>query len=357
MRLQTPLVMGLVTFLCAATSSMASGDPATPPLNAAQQAKLTKIQAQFVPGGKSNVSGYGFGKLSEFCGANIPMEIHPSMVALEKMKGDDRTDIDSTCQGFANSVVYLCGDRPDADPVVKEMIRSSVKKMVCRATSSTSDLNNHGLKYTLESGTLTLTVGAKDGAIGGSSISEDGDKFLKANVRRGPDGLSIGGQQLKRKMIDDLSIGKSSLRKRLKDECAIDISVAIDDKLAEHYSKHLGDAPTAACDAGLQVAYNNCRSSADTEISSQAIKAGLKKNLKGISCVLSDNESIAIRPNGILELGFSNNAPRPKFQDRTMMSMESYYFNWLKANIGSLGSGTQPPSAAPAAPAARAKTR
>ena len=42
--------------------------------------------------------------------------------------------------------------------------------------------------------------------------------------------------------------------------------------------------------------------------------------------VHSDTESIAVRPNGILEFGTSNDAPRPKWEGRAQMSIHDYYF-------------------------------
>ena len=345
-----------VAMFAAGSGAIANADPATPALTPAQQAKLARIQARFVPGAPNNSGGYGYGKLAEFCGGNIPLQIHPSMVALEEMKEDDRTAIDGTCQGFADSVVYLCGYEKDADPVVKEMIRTNVKRMVCKATSTASEVDTYtGQKFSLENGVLTYLVAAKEGGFHGGNVTDEGQKFLKANVRSAS-GLSIGGQQLRKQMFENLSIPKDTLRKGLKEECGIDLTVAIDEKLPEHFSAHLGHAPDAACESGMQVIYNSCRETRDSETSSTVIKSAAKKNLKGISCVYSDNESIAIRPGGILELGYSLNAPRPKFEGHSMMSTETYYFNWLKANIGALGSvGPAPAGAAAAPPASSAK--
>lgn len=341
------VTVGFATLVLGATTSVAIGDSGSPTLNAAQLEKLQKLQAQFVPGGPNNSGGYGFDKVAEFCGANIPITLDPSLVALEKPNQDNRTRIDTTCQAFGGAIAYTCGYSKDADPVVKEMIRTNVKRMVCRATTNASELNNMGVNYALKSGTLTFTVIADEGKLGGANIQEEGEKFLLANVRQGgPDTLSIGGQQLKRKMLANIAIDKNTLRKGLKEECNIELaSAAIDDKLAEHYSKHLGHSPLAACEAGLQVVYNNCREPHDSEITSTAVGKALKTNLKGISCVYSDIESIAVRPNGILELGGSVNAPRPKFNGRSMMSSEEYKYRWLKANIATLGGEGSGPAA------------
>lgn len=54
---------------------------------------------------KNSAQSLGYGKLSELCDANIPMEMHPGIVALEKPKKEDRSEVESTCQEFADSVV------------------------------------------------------------------------------------------------------------------------------------------------------------------------------------------------------------------------------------------------------------
>ena len=348
MHTRRQIVLGLVTLVCAATSSQASGDPSTPTLTTTQQARLTKIQSRFVPGMKNNSPSYGFGKLSEFCGANIPMEIHPSMVALEKPKEEDRSDIETWCQAFADSVTYTCGYQPDADPVIKEMVRNSVKKLSCRATSNANDVGSQGVKYALENGTLVFTTIVNNGKLGGGNITEEGDKFLKVNVRRGVDGISIGGQVHKRYIVEHLSPAKNTLVEGLKKECGVDLTVSVDDKLAEHFSKHTGHSAISTCNSAMQVVYTSCRTSSDTVGVSPVIKAAAKK-LKGISCVYSETESIAVKPNGILEMGYSLNAQRPKWPGVLIQSTEDYYFEWMKANIGTLGSSTPSAANAPSA--------
>jgi hypothetical protein len=319
----------------------------SPTLTAPQQEKLKKIQAMFVPGGpKPNTSGgYGWDKLEEFCGQKIPMEIHPTTAAYEKKKGD-RTDIDSLCDSFAGTVAYTCGYEKDADPVVKEIIRKNVKRTVCKSTENAADFEaNRNMKFALENGTFTFTYLANNA----SDPGEAGMKFLRKNAFLTPNGLSIGGQQLKRKMFEDLSPRKATLHQRLKEQCGIEnLTVAIDDKLAEHYSYHLGYNANTACDAGLQSVYNLCGRGDEfsKEYNTAAVRAAAQKYMKGISCVYSDTESIAIKPGGILELGVSRDAPRPKWQGKTMMSIHDYYMGWLSANHASFA---QPGSSSAAA--------
>lgn len=313
---------------------------APPELTDEQQARLKELQAKFAPGLESQGSGYGYGKIAEFCGADIPIVLDPSLVALEtdKNRKGDRTEIAMTCHAFASAVTYTCGSDPNAEPEVKELVRANVKRMVCRATTNASETNNHGVKYALDNGTLTFTVLARDGRLSGGNIMEQGQKFLSENARRGPDGISIGGLRHKQKMTTDLSLEKTTVRKSLRDECGLEFTVTIDDTLAEYYSHRLGHSAGSACEAGMQVIYNSCGRGDSPEISSPIIKEATKKHLKGISCVLSDQESIAIRPNGILEFGHSLNAPRPLWEGRNQMSIHDYYFNWMKANIKALGS-------------------
>lgn len=318
---------------------MAFADDDTPPLTPAQQAKLKKLQALFEPGGKVNSMTQGIDKSEALCGARIPLELHPSTVALEKLNGD-RTIIDTTCNDFAASVVFTCGTIPEqSDPVVKELIRTNIRRLVCRATKNKQEtdrgpgMTNYGVKFSLEDGTFTMTYVA-DGA---SNITDLGKRFLAENVRSA-EGLSIGGQQLKRKMLQLVS--KSELRERIKEKCGLDLDVQLDDKLMEHYSHHPTHAPLGVCDSGLQVIYNNCASDgvSNLEITSPEVKRALLANLKGVSCVYSDDMTASVKPNGILEFGTSDQARTPP----PSRSAESFLFSWMKTNVKALGAKAAP---------------
>ncbi len=347
--------VGLAACLVGLPGSEARGD-SPPALTPAQQEKLKKIQAMFAPGGHTSSGGYGLEKVPEFCGATIPMTIDPSTVALEKMNGDS-TSIDSTCHAFAGSIAYTCGYEADADPVIKEMIRSNVKRMVCRATNDADQVNNYGVKYALENGTLTLTYNPKNAG----NIMDEGQKFLQNNVH-GPTGLTIAGALKKRELFTKWK--KGTLYGALKNDCGISFDTAIDDKLANHFAepKNTGYSGLAMCDAGMQSIYNMCASAREFEKYNPAVvAAAVKKNLKTISCVYSDVESIAVRPNGVLELGYKRDAKRQKVDGRDAMYPEDVYMAWLTKNAASwqatpvaATTGAASPDAPAAPPAASA---
>lgn len=338
------MMRGVVTVVAMGMTlvgSNAGAEDAAPPLTPEQQEKLSKIQAMFLPGGKVTSSGFGIDKALEFCGAAIALEVHPSTVAYDNpAKTWDRSNISTMCHGAAGAVVYMCGYNEEDDPVIKEMIRTNVKRIVCKATRDAAEVGAPGQKWALENGTLTFTYLATNA----SDPMQTGTPFLSKNVK-GPTGLSIGGQKLKRKALESLSPAKNTLLQHLKEECGIEnLSVTVEDKLAEHYSYHLGHNPTSACDAGLQSIYNLCGRGDEfsKEYNKAAVKAAAQKHLKGISCVYADTESIAIKPGGILELGGCLDAPRPKWKGKTMMSIHDYYMAWLSANHASFSSGAPP---------------
>lgn len=335
MPLRSSMLFALGALLCAAP---AFADEAAPALTPDQDAKLKKLQAMFSPGGKVNSMSAGIDRSEAACGARIPFEVHPSTVALEPMNGD-RTEIDATCNQFASAVVYTCGtNAADSDPVVKEMIRTSVKRMACMATKDRkltdrgAGNTNYGVKYTLEDGTLTLLY-----VVGGATnMLELGQRFLAENVRNAQ-GLSLGGQQLKRKALALLV--KSNLVQGLKTKCGLDLEVSVDDALFEEYSKHPTQAPLSVCYSGLQVLYTNCTNDGvrDQEITSPAAKEAILKHLKGVSCVLADTVTGTVKPNGVIEFG-GNVAARVPGRS---MSVESYLFDWMKANADTLAGKTK----------------
>ena len=341
------VLLGFSMCLLGLPGSEALGD-SVPALTPAQQEKLKTIQAMFAPGGHTSSSGnsYGLEKVPEFCGATIPLTVDPSTVALEQAKG---TSIDSVCHEMASAVAYTCGDEANADPVIKEMIRSNVKRLVCRATNDADQVNNHGVKYTLDNGTMTLTYTPKTA----SNIQDDGQTFLQNNVR-GPTGLTIAGEMKKTEMFSKWK--KGTLYESLKKDCGISFETAIEEKLANHFAepKNTGYYGLAMCDSGMQSIYNMCsRAGEFASYNPAAVTAAVKKNLKTISCVYSDVESIAIRPNGVLELGYKRGAARPAmFDGKSIMYPEDHYMAWLTKNA--VAWQVTPSASSSAAPAAAA---
>lgn len=321
----------LVALLVIAGQALA--DPALTP---EQKQKLDTLQAMFQPGGTTNSGGYGLEKVEEFCGAAIPLDVDPSMVLYDDQdKTAARSAISSTCHGVAGAVVYLCGSEKDADPVVKQMVRDNVKRIVCKTTKNPADVSKTNYQaWSLEKGTLTFTCLA-DHSCG--NLTENGMTFLRQNARS-PTGLSIGGREMQQKILKQVG-PENELHQRLADECGIvNLTVSVDEKLAEHFSHNTGHYGGGACDAGLQSVYNLCgRGDEFSELNKKAVKAATKKKFKGISCVYSETESIAIKPGGILELGASLNAPRPKYKGHTMMSIHDFYMRWLADNVKQWG--------------------
>lgn len=310
---------------------------AEPALTAEQQQKLDALQAMFRPGGSTGSSGYGIEKAQEFCGAAIPLELDPSTVLYDDPKKTAaRSAVSSTCHGVAGAVVYLCGHEKDADPVVKQLVRDNVKRIVCKTTKNAAEVSSTNYQaWALENGTLTFTCLA-DHSCG--NLTENGMAFLRKNAKS-PTGLSIGGQQLKTKLLTQLGPTKNDLLKALSQECGIEnLTFTVDDALAEHYSQHTGHNGATACEAGLQSVYNLCgRGDEFSQHNKAAVKAATKKHLKGLSCVFSETESIAIKPGGVLELGGSVNAPRPKYKGKAMMSVHDFYMRWLADNVKQWG--------------------
>lgn len=326
------MTRGLLVLLTLAAPAFADSK-----LTPEQQAKLEKLQAMFRPGGSVSSSGYGLEKAKEFCGADIPLEVDPSMVLFDDPeKSAERSDVSSTCHAVAGAVVYTCGSDEKADPVVKQLVRDHVKRIVCRTTKVASDVDPYTFqRWTLEQGTLTFTCIAGRSC---GNITEQGELFLKANVKSAT-GLSIAGHQLKQKLLASYTPETNDVMRSLAEQCGItNLSVAIDDKLAEHFTQHTGHNPGSACDAGLQSVYNLCgRGDEFSSLNKAAVKAATKKHLKGISCVYADTESIAIKPGGILELGVSYGAERPKYKGHAMSSIHDFYMRWLADNVKAWG--------------------
>jgi hypothetical protein len=326
--------MKWIPFVLFLGAGQAFADPALTPQ---QQAKLDTLQAMFRPGGSTNSGGYGIEKAEEFCGAAIPLDVDPSMVLYDKPDMTaERSDISSVCHAAAGAVVYVCGSSSDADPVVKQLVRDNVKRIVCKTTKNPAEVSATDYqRWALDRGTLTYTCLAGHGC---GNITETGMAFLRKNVKSAT-GLSIGGQELKVKLLASYGPSQNSLVKSLEEECGIkDLVVTIEDKLAEHYTEHTGHNPGTACDAGLQSVYNLCaRGNEFAELNKAAVKAATKKHLKGVACVYSDTESIAIKPGGILELGVSYGAPRPKYKGRSMSSIHDLYMRWLADNVKAWG--------------------
>jgi hypothetical protein len=332
----------IVPLLSLSLAAPAFADDDAPPLTAAQEAKLARLRALFQPGGKVNSMASGVEQSEAACGARIPLEVDPSTVALEPMNGD-RSDIDTTCNEFASAVVYTCGtNAADSDPVVKEMMRTNVKRMVCRATKDRAltdrgaGMTNYGVKFTLENGTLTLLYVIK----GASMMRELGERFLAEHVRN-EQGLSIGGQRLKRKTLEQLK--RSDLLADIKKKCGLELDVQVDDALFEHFSLHPTRAALGVCYSGLQVLYNNCSSDGvhNLEITAPEVKAAILAHVKTISCVLSEQVSASVKPNDVLEIGgdFEGKHAGPS------MSVEAFLFSWLKAHAGDLAGKPAPATA------------
>jgi hypothetical protein len=330
------MVVGLLTVGTAAIATASSAQGSTPALTAAQKQKLASIQAQFVPGAKDRNWDMGFDGVAKYCGAAIPMTIDPSTVAVEKMDGD-RTGIPSVCRELAESVIYTCDNADDADPVVKEMVRGSVKRMVCAATSNEADVGDAGQKFTLDAqGTLTMTYGPRP-----SNTGERGRAFLDTNVKK--NGLSIAGQKTKRKMIAQLKTG--SFPKSLTDECGMSPTVTVDDKLAEHYSKHPTHSAIGACVAAMQSIYNFCGSGG--VFARPDLKAFAQKNIKSVACNYGETNSLSLK-NGVLSVATNDAAPTPNFNNRMMFSLGEYDMEWMKANFNASTASTASTSSSPA---------
>lgn len=79
------------------------------------------------------------------------MEIHPNLVILETSSNrqGDQTDIEITCNGMAEAAVCTCTSPGGEDSLVAKMIRSNVKRLVCRATANAGETNIRGLNYAL----------------------------------------------------------------------------------------------------------------------------------------------------------------------------------------------------------------
>jgi hypothetical protein len=157
--------------------SDAGGEAATLALTAAQQEKLKAIQAMFLPGGSTNSGGYGIQKTAEFCGAAIPLEVHPSTVAYETpVRPIDRERISGTCHAAAGALIEGCRQTVNGVNLKKEL-SANVKKMVCKATQNAVEVDPRTFQaWTFESGTLVFTYLASEEP---RSIDEAGMKFLR----------------------------------------------------------------------------------------------------------------------------------------------------------------------------------
>ena len=336
--LRALMVVGMMTAATAAIATDSSAQGSTPTLTAAQKQKLATIQAQFVPGARDRNWDMGFDGVAKYCGAPIPMTIDPSTVVVEKMDGD-RTGIPSVCRELAESVIYTCDNADDADPVVKEMVRGGVKRMVCAATSNADEVGNAGQKFTLDAqGTLTMTYGPRP-----SNTGESGRAFLDTNVKK--NGLSIGGQKTKRKMIAQLKTG--SFPKSLTDECGMSPTVSVDDKLAEHYSKHPTHSAIGACVAAMQSIYNFCGSGG--VFARPDLKAFAQKNIKSVACNYGETNSLSLK-NGVLSVATNDAAGTPNFNGRQMMSLGEYDMEWMKANFNASTALTASSASTPSTP-------
>lgn len=334
MRLLFPHALFALAVTTAASSAPAQTAP-TVSLSPAQQEKLEKVQRRLLASSPTS-PGRAVARVADTCGAPIPIELDPSMVALDDpAKSAEDSRIDSTCREVADALVATCDSNSDAASAVKEIVRANVKRGVCRMTKNPAEVphkNGKGIKWTLEGGALVYTCLAPCG----QSAFDEGRDFLRENARS-PSGLSIAGQLIKAEMLKSLGEG-NSLRSRLASECGVGaLTVSVDDKLAEQFSHHLGHAPEAACSAGLQALYNLCGDQGGGQPYDAKIRALAKKHFKGISCVFSDQESIAIKPGGILELGHNRFSTRPKWKGKNPTSIYEYYQSWLKENAGQFG--------------------
>jgi hypothetical protein len=141
------VAMGAVLF---GNLSLADAEAVAPTLTTVQQTKLKTIQEMFFAGGSTRSAGWVFEKRKEFCGAVIPVEVHPSTVAYETpVREIDRERISGLCQAAADALANECKReqpeptryRPDVGPPnFKKEIVANVKKLVCKATKNASEV-------------------------------------------------------------------------------------------------------------------------------------------------------------------------------------------------------------------------
>jgi hypothetical protein len=172
--------------------------------------------------------------------------------------------------------------------------------LACRATGPGADftVNEGDVRYSLADGTLTLTYGPSPGNIG-----EKGTRFLISTLRLKPGGISLKGYLLKenwqivmRAKPGDGSSDYSTLRASIRDECGIDLTLELEDTLAERFSQQTRNSGLSGCDGALQTVYNFCGRD-DTKV--PEVGAGMKKKLKGLSCVYSEQAGVELK-DGIL---------------------------------------------------------
>lgn len=289
--------------VCLIANSASAAGP-LPPLTPAQTKKLEGIRAAFVPGSKEPNHEYEF--MKEQCGFQLPIEIEPNTVVFDHYQEPDRTQVESTCAGLVDAVTYTCREGATGSDGVplsdrpKEFVKAGVKRLLCRATGPGADftVNEGDVRYTLTDGTLTLTYGPNPG-----NINEKGTRFLNDVLRLKPGGISLKGYLLKeqwqivmRAKPGDGSSDYSTLRASIRDECGIDLSLELDDELAEKFSQQTRNSGLSGCDSALQTVYNFCGRS---DTMKPAVKAAMQKKLKGVSCVYGEKAGAELK-NGIL---------------------------------------------------------
>jgi hypothetical protein len=192
-----------------------------PSLTPAQTERLTKIQAMFLPGGTTDLSGRGIEKSAEFCGAAIPLEVDASTVALEEpVEPLDRTRIVGSCHAAAGALVRECNreqsfhPRDVIGPNLKKEIVANVKKLVCKATkepSEVDDRNKH--KWSFDNGSLVFTYLANKDF---HDVEEDGMAFIQKQFKVTMDAKA----EFMRDMHNQLA--------RYKESCGADLTLEVD---------------------------------------------------------------------------------------------------------------------------------